>query len=62
MIPVGVGIQEVDWYHVLSVVATATLISFLKSIVVSMPEVALAKEVEEQNYKLKIKENLDDFT
>lgn len=40
MIPVGARIQEVDWLDILSVVALAALISFLKSIAISMPEVA----------------------
>lgn len=43
MIPVGVGIEEVHWLHVLSVVAVATVISILKSIVAGVPE---CKEVE----------------
>ena len=47
MIPVGAAVEEVNWLHILSVVAVATLISFLKSIVVTMPEVSLGKEVEE---------------
>lgn len=38
MIPVGVGIEEVSWVHVLSVCAGAAVISFLKSIVAGMPE------------------------
>lgn len=38
MIPVGVGLEQVEWLHVLSVVAVATVISFLKSIVAGMPE------------------------
>lgn len=47
MIPVGAAVEEVNWLHIFSVVAVATLISFLKSIVVTMPEVSLGKEVEE---------------
>ncbi len=39
MIPVGVGIEEVEWIHVLSVVALAAVLSLLKSIVAGMPEV-----------------------
>ena len=39
MIPVGVGIEEVEWIHVLSVVALATVLSFLKSVIAGMPEV-----------------------
>lgn len=38
MIPVGVGIEEVKWLHVLSVAAGAAILSFLKSIVAGMPE------------------------
>ena len=39
LIPVGVGVEEVSWLHVLSVTALATLLSLLKSIVAGMPEV-----------------------
>ena len=39
MIPVGVRIEEVEWIHVLSVVALAAVLSLLKSIVAGMPEV-----------------------
>ena len=39
LIPVGVGIEEVKWLHVLSIVVVAALLSFLKSIVAGMPEV-----------------------
>ena len=39
MIPVGVGIEEVEWVHVISVVACATILSLLKSIIAGMPEV-----------------------
>lgn len=39
MIPVGARIEQVEWIHVLSVVATATIISLLKSVVMGMPEV-----------------------
>lgn len=39
MIPVGVGIEEVEWIHVLSVVALAAVLSLLKSIVAGMPEI-----------------------
>ena len=38
LIPVGVGIEQVSWLHVLSVTATAAIISFLKSVVAGMPE------------------------
>ena len=39
MIPVGIGIEEVGWIHVLSVSSLSALIAFLKSIVVGIPEV-----------------------
>lgn len=39
LIPVGVGIEDVSWLHVLSVTATAAVISILKSVVVGLPEV-----------------------
>ncbi len=39
MIPVGVGVEEVSWLHILSVVAVASVISILKSVLAGMPEV-----------------------
>lgn len=39
MLPVGVGIEEVQWLHVLSVTALAAVLSMLKSVVAGMPEV-----------------------
>lgn len=39
MIPIGVGVEEVSWLHILSVVAVAAVISLLKSVVAGMPEV-----------------------
>ena len=39
MIPEGVGIEEVNWIHIASVVVVATVLSFLKSVAVGMPEV-----------------------
>ena len=39
LIPVGVGVEDVKWLHVLSVVALATILSLLKSVVAGMPEV-----------------------
>lgn len=39
LIPLGVGIEEVQWLHILSVTAGAALISLLKSVVAGMPEV-----------------------
>lgn len=41
LIPVGVGLEEVGWLHVLSVSALAAVISALKSIVTGLPEVGL---------------------
>lgn len=41
MIPEGAGIESVDWLHIVSVVAVATLLSFLKSVAVGMPEVQI---------------------
>lgn len=43
MIPIGAAIEDVEWIHVLSVTATATLLSFLKSIVAGMPEIRRAE-------------------
>lgn len=39
MIPVGVGIEQVQWWHILSVSLLAGVISALKSIVTGLPEV-----------------------
>jgi hypothetical protein len=39
LIPVGVGVEDVKWLHVMSVVALATILSLLKSVVAGMPEV-----------------------
>lgn len=41
LIPVGVGIEEVGWLHVISVSVLAAIISALKSIVTGLPEVGL---------------------
>lgn len=46
MIPVGAAIYEINWVQILAVVATAALISFLKSIVVNMPEVTMSNELQ----------------
>ena len=47
MIPVGVAIEEVEWLHVISVVAVAAIISLLKSVIAGMPEVTLANEIKQ---------------
>lgn len=39
LIPVGVGVEEVSWLHVLSVTVMAALLSALKSIATGLPEV-----------------------
>lgn len=39
LIPAGVGIEDVKWFHVLSVVVVATFLSLLKSVIAGMPEV-----------------------
>ncbi|MBR2716204.1 MAG: hypothetical protein IKD79_00520 [Oscillospiraceae bacterium] len=38
MIPMGAAIEEVEWVHVASVVAVASLLSLLKSVIAGMPE------------------------
>lgn len=38
MITLGVAIYEIDWIHILSVAATAGVYSFIKSMVVGIPE------------------------
>lgn len=55
MIPVGAAVEEVQWLHILSVVVVASIIAFLKSIVVTSPETKLQSEVEElkRNQRLK---------
>lgn len=39
LIPVGVGVEEVKWFHVLSVCLMAAILSGLKSIATGLPEV-----------------------
>ena len=39
VLPVGVGIEQVQWFHVLSTAVMAAIISLLKSIAVGVPEV-----------------------
>jgi len=38
MITVGQAFTEVNWLHILSVAGTAAVVSLLKSIIISMPE------------------------
>jgi hypothetical protein len=38
MITVGQAFTEVNWVHIISVAGVAAIASFLKSIVISMPE------------------------
>lgn len=47
MIPVGAAVEEVEWLHILSVVAVASLIAFLKSILITMPEITLQQQVQQ---------------
>ena len=44
-IPVGAAFDEVDWARLVSVALVATLISLLKSILLSMPEVNQEAEI-----------------
>ena len=44
-IPVGAAFDEVDWPRLVSIALVATLISFLKSILLSMPEVNQETEI-----------------
>ena len=39
MITIGQAFTEVNWIHIFSVAGVAAIVSFLKSIVISMPEV-----------------------
>lgn len=39
LIPVGVGVEDVQWFHVLSVALMAAILSALKSIATGLPEV-----------------------
>lgn len=39
MIPVAVGVHEIQWLHVLSVAAAAAVVSILKSVIIGVPEV-----------------------
>lgn len=38
MITVGQAFTEVNWLHIISVAGVASIASFLKSVVISMPE------------------------
>ena len=38
MITVGQAFTEVNWLHIISVAGVAAIASFLKSVVISMPE------------------------
>lgn len=38
MITVGVAIQEIEWFNIASIAATAAVYSFVKSMVVGVPE------------------------
>lgn len=38
MITVGQAFTEVNWVHIISVAGVAAVVSFLKSIIISMPE------------------------
>jgi len=44
-IPVGAAFDEVDWARLVSIALVATLISLLKSILLSMPEVNQETEI-----------------
>lgn len=44
-IPVGAAFDEVDWSRLVSIALVATLISLLKSILLSMPEVNQETEI-----------------
>lgn len=39
VIPVGLGVEQVEWFHVLSVALMAAILSALKSIATGLPEV-----------------------
>lgn len=39
MITIGQAFTEVNWLHIISVSSVAAIASFLKSVVISMPEV-----------------------
>ena len=57
MIPVGVGVEGVNWLHILSVVLVATIVSLLKSVTLSMPEITLAEKACESS--ITIEENAE---
>ena len=37
-IPVGAGVESVDWWHILSIALVAAIVSFLKSNILGTPE------------------------
>ena len=40
VLPVGVSVEQVQWFHVLSAAVMAAILSLLKSIAVGVPEVS----------------------
>jgi len=57
-IPVGAALEDVSWTHLLSVAVVAAILSLLKSLLVSMPEVALEAQLQSLKDELEYKDRL----
>lgn len=52
-IPVGAAFDEVDWARLVSIALVATIVSLLKSVLLSMPEVDMEAEIQKLKDELK---------
>ena len=52
-IPVGAALDEVDWARLVSIAVVATIVSLLKSVLLSMPEVDMEAEIQKLKNELK---------
>ena len=52
-IPVGAAFDEVDWARLVSIAVVATIVSLLKSVLLSMPEVDMEAEIQKLKDELK---------
>ena len=52
-LPVGAALDEVDWARLVSIAVVATIVSLLKSVLLSMPEVDMEAEIQKLKDELK---------
>lgn len=52
-IPVGAAFDEVDWARLVSIAVVATIVSLLKSVLLSMPEVDMEAEIQKLKDEIK---------